>query len=348
MRNPVKATILLAGLACFASAAPAQAQYFNYNPGYNPGYYYPNYYGAAGGYLLGASSVIDASGGLQISTERAKLMQEQRKQEKLKTRRQALDEYRYEQMLTPTPEELKQAQMQEQIRRSRNDPPLTEIWSGKALNDLLKDLQQMSSSPAYATSTSMLLDQDILKHINVTNGTTVSGSTKLLRDGKTVWPQPLKAKGFEPYRKQIDELLPAAVKQARAGAVDGDTLDNLTSAVKGLKDSLRAKVADIASTDYIRAKRYVTELEDATRVLQDPNVANYFNKWTARGKDVAELVKNMTQQGLQFAPANTGDQAAYTSLHRSLSNYDIAMSAAIRGPQVVNRAIYALPKLPSP
>ena len=46
-------------------------------------------------------------------------------------------------------------------------------------------------------------------------------------------------------------------------------------------------MADISSTDYVRAKRYVTELEDATKVLQDPNVANYFGKWAAQGNDVA-------------------------------------------------------------
>jgi hypothetical protein len=349
MQNLIKSILFLGGIALLGGSSSAQAQFFNYAPGVTPygyGWGVP-YLGAAGGYLEGASSVINASGNLQIQTQEAKAMQEQLKQEKLKTRRQTFDQYRYEQMHTPTPEELKRAQQEEQLRRSRNDPPLTEIWSGKALNDLLKDLQQLpTTDSAYATS--MLLDPAILQHINVTNGTTASGSTKLLRDAKIVWPLPLKAKRFDAERKQIDELLPMAVKQARGGSADGDTLENLIGAVKSLKNSLRQQVADIPSTDYIRAKRCVTELEDATRVLQDPNVANYFNKWTARGKDMTELVKNMTQQGLQFAPANNGDQAAYTALHRLMVNYDVATSAQFRGPQVVNRAIYALPKLPSP
>jgi hypothetical protein len=348
MRKFIKSLLFLAGMALLGGSSSAQAQFFNYAPGVSPygyGWGVP-YLGAAGGYLEGASSVINASGNLQIQTQEAKAMQEQLKQEKLRTRRQAFDQYRYEQMHTPTPEELKRAQQEEQLRRSRNDPPLTEIWSGKALNDLLKDVQQLPMDSTYTTS--MLLDPAILQHINVTNGTTVSGSTRLLRDAKVVWPLPLKAKSFDAQRTQIDELLPMAVKQARAGSVDGDTLENLIGTVRGMKNSLRQQVADIPSNDYIRAKRAVTELEDATRVLQDPNVANYFNKWTARGKDMSELVKNMTQQGLQFAPANNGDQAAYTALHRLMVNYNVAMSAQYRGPQVVNRAIYALPKLPSP
>jgi hypothetical protein len=35
----------------------------------------------------------------------------------------------------------------------------------------------------------------------------------------------------------------------------------------------------------------------------------------------------MTQQGLQFAPAVAGDQAAYGALHQALANYDMAAQA---------------------
>jgi hypothetical protein len=224
--------------------------------------------------------------------------------------------------------------MQQEVLRSRNDPPLTEIWSAKALNDLLTDLQKLQASAGYADSAP--LDQSILKHINVNTGTTEGGNTRLLREGKIQWPLALKESDFAADRKRIEKLLPDAIQQAKAGEVDGDTLDSLVSAVKKLSNHLRSKIADISSTDYVRAKRYVTELENATKVLQDPNVANYYGKWTARGNTVGELVKNMTDNGLKFAPAGTGDQAAYTSLHRIMANYDVALSTQIRGPQAVS------------
>lgn len=338
MHTSFKAVLSVLGIASvFAMPNPAQAQFFNYNPySYGRGFGYGNpfgtYYGREGGFLIGASSVIDASGQLQVTTQQAKLMQEQTKQEKLRTQRQAFDERRYEQMLTPTLEEQRRFDQHQELRRSQNDPPLTEIWSAKALNDLLKDLQKLQGQGGYAST--MPLDQNVLKHINVTNGTTEGGNTKLIREGKTKWPLALKASSFESQRKQIDKLLPEAIQQAKGGEVDDDTLTSLIGAIKKLDKNLRSQVADISSTDYVRAKRYVSELESATKVLQDPNVANYFGKWAARGNDVSELVKHMTDNGLQFAPAGNGDQSFYTSLHRAMATYDVALSNQIRGPQM--------------
>lgn len=336
MHTPIKALLSVLGVAAlFAAPNPAQAQFFNYNPyTNNRGFYgngFGNYYGREGGFLIGASSVIDASGQLQVTTQQAKLMQEQTKQEKLRTQRQAFDERRYEQMLTPTLEEERRYSQQQELRRSQNDPPITEIWSGKALNDLLKDLQKLQSHGAYAPTSP--LDQSMLKHINVTNGTTEGGNTKLVREGKTKWPLALRDKSFDKQRGDIDKLLPEAIQQAKGGEVDEDTLTSLIGAIKKLDKNLRSQVADISSTDYVRAKRYVSELESATKVLQDPNVANYFGKWSARGNDVAELVKHMTDNGLQFAPAGQGDQSFYTALHRSMATYDVALSNQVRGPQ---------------
>jgi hypothetical protein len=326
---------LLGTVTLFAAAGSAQAQFFNYNPAsYGRGYYNPygfNYFGREGGFLLGASSVIDSSGQLQVTTQQAKLMQQQVKQEKIRTQRQSFDEYRYEQMLTPTLEEKRQFERQQELRRSQNDPPLTEIWSGKALNDLLLDLQKLQSAAGYAQT--MPLDSAILRRINVTNGTTETGNSQLIRDGKTRWPLTLKSSSFKNEREQIDMLLPEAVKQAKGGEVDADTLTDLIGAIRKLSNNLRSQVADIPSNDYVRAKRYVTELQNATKVLQDPNVANYFSKWTAHGNDVADLVRNMTANGLRFAPAGQGDQAAYTSLHRSMATFQVALSTQVRGPQ---------------
>ncbi len=41
---------------------------------------------------------------------------------------------------------------------------------------------------------------------------------------------------------------------------------------------------------------------------------------------VAELVQQMTRQGLRFAPAVSGDESYYTVLHRALVDYDNSVS----------------------
>jgi hypothetical protein len=62
-------------------------------------------------------------------------------------------------------------------------------------------------------------------------------------------------------------------------------------------------------------------------MLQKPNAGNYFNgKWTASGRTVGELVYNMGQKGLSFAPCAEGDEDAYNVVYRQMLNYDAGLS----------------------
>ncbi|GIW80650.1 MAG: hypothetical protein KatS3mg105_2457 [Gemmatales bacterium] len=311
--------------------AEANAQY------YRRGYRYPYYYGYGPYYpyinptaanLYGTARLVNAGGDLMIKTQQTYMMQEKVKQEKLVTRRKAIDEYLYEREVLPTPEEERERKRQEQLMRSRNDPPLTEIWSGKALNDLLLDLQRLEGRVAYAPS--VVIDQEILKHINVNTGR-MSGSIGVFDDEKLVWPLVLATKTYEPERKKIESLVPMAVSQAKAGAVQAETLIELNDAIKKMTDKLRENIASTPSTDYIRAKRYLNQLKEGADALQDPNVSKLFNQWRPKGDTVAELVRDMTNKGLRFAPATTGDEPYYTALHRAMANYDIALAQLAEG-----------------
>ena len=48
------------------------------------------------------------------------------------------------------------------------------------------------------------------------------------------------------------------------------------------------------------------------------------------GKTVAELIKNMTADGLRFAPATQGDDGAYRALHNALNAYDSGIMSLSR------------------
>jgi hypothetical protein len=57
--------------------------------------------------------------------------------------------------------------------------------------------------------------------------------------------------------------------------------------------------------------------------LAQPDAVDYLNgKYKAKGKTVADLVKYMTDNGLQFARATPGAEAAYTTLYHALVAYD--------------------------
>src|SRR5438105_6976084 len=132
-----RAAALALTLAVAASPAAARAQ-FAY-----PGYGYPAYgYGvnANTGNLYGASQMVDAQGNLMLQTQQAKLMQQQVKQSKLQTQKKTIEEWKWEQNALPTTEDERRRMQAEELRRSRNDPPATEIFSAYSLNVLLRDL----------------------------------------------------------------------------------------------------------------------------------------------------------------------------------------------------------------
>ncbi len=298
-------------------------------PAYTTNPYWPQYNGPYGGYLSGAADVINAQGQMMVSQQQAYLMREQVRQASIDTRRKNMDEYLYERAVAPTTEDERERFRLEQLRRSRNDPPLTEIWSGKALNDLLLGIQQQQAKNIRGPD--VPLQQDTLDRINVTSGAT-SGSVGVLRDGgKLRWPFVLKGSAYKEDRLKLDKLAFDATRQAQAGAVDADTLQGMTEAATNLRATLRDNVAEISPNDYISGQRFLNEIDSTIRTLQDPNIANYVtHKWAAKGNNVGELVQQMSSQGLRFAPAVSGDQSAYVSLHT-------AMVAYFAGPELTKR-----------
>jgi hypothetical protein len=234
---------------------------------------------------------------------------------------QGFDRPRYERERRPSAEDERERRRLEAVRRARNDPPITEIWSGKSLNDLLLAIQQMHAR--HVDGDRVPLDGDVLRQINVNSGSNPGGSLGLIRDGgKLHWPLALMNSAFQTERKRLDDLSPLALRQAAAGAVDGNTVEGMVETVDTLALKLKQRIDYISANDYIKAKRFLNDLEQTCKVLQDPEVSNYAtHKWSAQGNNVRELVDNMTRQGLHFAPATPGDEAAYVALHRALVAY---------------------------
>ncbi len=277
-----------------------------------------------GGYLNGAANLTVANAQYQLTIQQAKIVREQARREAIETARATLQEQEYERdewLRRTDPETQKQKDLERALRRSLNDPPLTEIWSGTALNAILKDIQNAQSSGANGPP--VFVDAEWLPHINLTTGVTTAGVGMLKDLTRFNWPLPLRKNDFRKEREQIEEMTRKAVAQAPTGNIDADLLDNLDNAVGDLEDRIRVRAPDMTPTQVVQASRYARELKDSLKVLQDPNVANYFNnKWKAQGNTVGELVANMTSQGLHFAPASASDEPSYTALHRAMVTYE--------------------------
>lgn len=309
------------------------------NGGFNPvpvapGGYTPwNPYGSvmtpAYGYLSGASEVIGAQGQFMIQQQQATAMQEQTKQTKLDTRRKTLEEWRYEQSLLPTAEELRSKQELADINRARNNPPSVDIWNGTALNFLLTDLQKMQS--VGMAGPSVMLDPAMLSRVNVTDGT--SFGQGLLQDGgKLTWPYALELEYFDTGRKRMDAAMANAVAVLQAGKrVPAPQITEMLKIEDALRADLKAHINDLTPTQGVQARRYINELHDTIGTMQEAKASNFVTgRWSAQGNSVAELVMYLTKNGLKFAPAGSGDEAAYTSLYQSMVSYDRMLSGMAR------------------
>jgi uncharacterized protein with PIN domain len=296
------------------TSVPSAAPVVPYNP------YAVQYNGPAGGYLTGASDVIGAQGQLMKDQQTAFLQREQVQQAKIDTRRKNFDETNYERANTPTLDEEREFSRIQNVRRSRNDPPVTEIWSGTALNSLLTNLQiQAIQGPTVP------LDPEILRQVNFTTGATgaAGGSIGLFKNGgKLEWPPALEDDAFTTLRNAVSEETLRVMSSAQSGALDRQAVRQLSKTVDKLSAQLRRNVGSIDPNDYIAAKRYVNDLGKGVQVLNQPDAMSYVSgKYQPRANTVSQLVNEMTSQGLKFAPAVPGQEAAYQSVQRSLAMY---------------------------
>ncbi len=82
-------------------------------------------------------------------------------------------------------------------------------------------------------------------------------------------------------------------------------------------------MSGLSPDQYVESKRYLKLVGNTVTALKGRDVSNYFNgNWTAKGKNVAELVQFMREKGLWFAPATPIDEPAYLALYYALASYD--------------------------
>ena len=285
---------------------------------------YPMYLGPVGGALSGYANVIGAVGQFEIQNQQARIIQTQADMSRIDYRRGLIDEQRYEQALQPTTLELRQQEQWRKLQSARNNPTKSEIWSGDALNALLTALQGAERQGLSAKS--VPLDPDVLKQINLTTGQ-AAGAGMLKSVTNLDWPFALQDEPFKYSATKINGLTLKAVDEVKTtGRVSAATFNELDGAVAAMTEAVRTN-KDLSSTDYIASKSFLDDLHVSVQSLRDPSVAKYLNgAYAAKGATVADLVQQMTSQGLQFAPATQDDRPSYTILYQALLAYDYRLA----------------------
>jgi hypothetical protein len=302
----------------------------------SPYYGYGNwsYADPYGGYLKGAADVITATGKYGVYAQQAYLMKEQVRAAQVENRRRLFDEWLYERANTPSlQDELERIQKQE-LRRSRFDPPKTEIWSGKAMNDILEDLKRVDRNKVAGGNATV--DEDVLKRINVTSGKGNINLGVLKNGGRLDWPLGLKSLGAEGNEQtaNIQKLIDLAYGNAEKGNTqDPGTIAEIRVAINKLEGLTKSHINDLGFSQYTEAKAYLAQLRDGVNLLAQKDAVDYikgkYSLANVKANTVAEVVKYMQDNGLQFAPAVDGEQAAYNALHRALANYDLSANTTV-------------------
>ncbi|MBY0524460.1 MAG: hypothetical protein K2R98_13725 [Gemmataceae bacterium] len=300
---------------------PVYVPNYSFAPSFNPSYSMGDPYS---GYLTGSADLTRAQGQYLVNSQQAYLLKEQVRAAQIENRRKAFDEWLYERANTPTLNDERERTRRAEVRRDLNDPPATEIWSGKTLNELLAELQDQAGRAPQGPN--VPLDAETLKQINVYPAKGIANAGLLKERVPLAWPVALRlllpAREAKPLRDRVDALLAEAKAQALKGPVKAETVAELNESVAKLSKLLRQRAGDMMFSQYTESKRFLAELEGAAKVLEQADAADYLNrKFAARGRNVRELIQHMTENGLRFGPARSGDEPAYNALYQVLATY---------------------------
>ncbi len=249
------------------------------------------------------------------------------KERRLQLRRSAFDEALYEKMNTPAPETVREELRQQRLIRARNAPPLDEISSGAALNELLTNIQRIQSrGPVVGASISV--DPENPVHINVTTTDDQRGTNELFKPGAfSRWPLLLNTAEFVSDKKAVEAALAEASRSQANGMVnDAKTLE-ARRLVEVMKNRIFQKRFDVVMTDYAKAVEFLDKLSSIVSILANQDAANYLNgTYTAKGNTVGQVADHMISNGLRFAKASAGDEPYYSKLYHQLVTYEIGLS----------------------
>src|SRR5262249_40177058 len=155
----------------------------------------------------------------------------------------------------PDPEKIRQQALQREIDRARVSPPLTDIWSGRSLNALLRHL--IAQQGQGVRGPNVPLSEDNLKSINLTAGDT-RGNVGLLKDnGNLQWLQPMQGEAYKDTREDLSRHMKQAFSAVQLSRnPDESTLNDLQADLKKLQETLDTNVGALSPDQYVEARRY--------------------------------------------------------------------------------------------
>jgi hypothetical protein len=324
IRRLVPALIAVAawgGLTATAGAQPAGDPYlpqggFSSAPSNYWGYTYVPYGNTI---LHGAAAVIEAQGDFLVKREQAARMREDLRRERLKTRRAVLEHLEWERDFFAGDLNRRRERLRKnELDRNLIDPPLTEVWSGNALNSLYTEL---SEKPGLSENGSTPIEPEWLQHVNIT--VTGGGNVGPVKKKKIFWPVLLRNRLFKENTEAIDKCFALMQRQLTSEERSLEALEQLRKCLDDCEQKLNRGIRTgdtfrFNSRHAVDARRCLGELQEALAILEKPENAYLFQ--TIQARNVAELVRYMKKNGIRFGPATTSDQRFYVALRGAMAD----------------------------
>jgi hypothetical protein len=212
-------------------------------------------------------------------------------------------------------------QKQMELQRQLTNPSPGDVTSGAALNAILDGLEPLVERIKGLPPTG--IDDSLLKKMNFTHG---AGSVGLLRDqGRIEWPALFlklsPAEEVAKTRTKIEGQLQEAYRQVNEkGKADPDDLKNLLRSIEGLGDIASGQAQSMTFSQNVEVNRYLKSLEDSVAFLKQPDAGDWLpGKHKVKPESMQDLVRILIEKKIRFAPAIIGNDAAYGTMHRSLT-----------------------------
>jgi len=256
-----------------------------------------------------------------VVMQQANLLREEVYRSQSATRQRIFDERMYIARNTPSYEQLRQQALQSRYSQALNGPPLSAVWSGATLNDLVSMIRD-SETASGGRGPTVELDPQVIERINWTANSDTTGLGMVRNGGKSLtWPALLMGDSHERDRQQLAALVDQAVRDVRLASPNAGRVITQASAMIGqLRDDLRAHVTDLDPQQYLDAQSLLRRLGDSLTALREPT-ANRVLQTKVQAATVADLVDQINAKGLRIAAAAPGDESSYSSLYNALSTY---------------------------
>jgi hypothetical protein len=204
----------------------------------------------------------------------------------------------------------------------------SEVASGMSLNRILVAI--VIAEGKGAKGVSAFLPPQLLDDIRFSGGPSADLLNLVRLSGKLPFPPNFPGPTLQDQQTALEADFAAAIAPLRAGkAVDLAKVNKFAATLKRLEAASPAVIRNISYDDAIAARKFLNRCDAAVTALKGTNLAGLINpKWSTEGISVADLVKHMKQYKFTFAPAPTGGEASYLTLHRALATYLFVLTQA--------------------